>query len=584
MDNILLVFLNNLKDIEGFNKIIDEFDKREYKMYLYDNIKSEDFDFSQLPDIVEYYKNQYNDANKIVILSNLRDLVFAWYRCYNSVVDDFVYFADEEENNYFDVSDRHFDFYYNLYEFNGIESETVESKMYLTRTNTVILPIFYSQIFFESFCNYNFTEKYPKQNLNKKYSYNNYEYIFTSKTNAHTEDVKIGKINKRIVFIKGQSQYDVLRIATDYRVEFFKELGFEVDIIDLLIDNLEDINNKLIRQKPDFVYSFNCIGIDINLKDGRNLYDTLDIPFYGRLGDHPVNQLSRILNSPNKTQFICIDEENIRYFGKYFPTKYIKKDSKLGVLSKNYKEKRFNDRSIDILFAGTLVAPIDLKNSWLSMDKKSKAIVSEITEVIIENNIVMDLDDEMSKLFNKYMVTDKSIDYRAYIHSCIERYIRYYKRYELVKKLGESGIRMVVIGNAERYNELNKSDCFLIKDKVSYQELLDLFNDSKIVINMTGHLYNGVTERILSAMINGAAVVTERDNFTKDNFINKENIILYNLTNFSNTIQDIKYYLNNIEELNILAKKGQDLVFKEYNFRDTQIGIYRMMREFNLHS
>ena len=98
LDNILLVFLNDLERVDEFNEIIDEFDKNGYSMYLLDNIKEDEyFSIDILPTMVETYKNQHKNANKVVVLSNSRDLIFSWFRCYNSLVDDFVYFIDEDE-------------------------------------------------------------------------------------------------------------------------------------------------------------------------------------------------------------------------------------------------------------------------------------------------------------------------------------------------------------------------------------------------------------------------------------------------------------------------------------------------------
>ena len=143
MDNILLIFLNDLERVEEFNEIIDKFDKNGYKMYLLDNIRKDDH-FSS------------------------RDLIFSWYRCYNSVVDDYIYFIDEDEKNYFLPSDRHFNFYYNLYEFNGIDKETVEGKIYLSKKDRAVLSICHGRKCLDYFSNFDFFNKNIKKHLNKK--------------------------------------------------------------------------------------------------------------------------------------------------------------------------------------------------------------------------------------------------------------------------------------------------------------------------------------------------------------------------------------------------------------------------------
>lgn len=573
MDNILLIFLNNLERTDEFNRIIDEFDKNGYKMYLLDNIKEDQFfSFDELPNLVDFYKKGYKNVNKTVVLSNSRDLIFFWYRCYNSVADDFIYFIDANDKDYFTPQDRHFNFYYNLYEFNGIDRETVEGKIYLNIKDKKVLPICYEGKYFDLFCNFNFFNKSKKKLLNKKYVFNDLEYSFDSNKGTW-QSVKIGKINRRIVFIKGQSQYGVLRIATDYKVEFYKKLGFDADVLDLLdSDFINNVNKILINKRSDFVYSANCIGIDIKLNDGRNLYDVLGIPVVGILGDHPVNQLERIIKSPQKTLFVCIDTENIDYFKRYFPNKKIVLSNCSGYLVNNYKEKKFSERKIDVLFAGSLINPFEIKKSWDKLDRITRMLINNLSASVVRQYYIINIDDEISRAFLKYNIRNNNLNYRAFIHSQVERYVRVYKRYKLIEKLGESDLSVMCIGNTKEYSELNKSGKLIIKDKIDYQSFLEMMNDSKMVLNITGHLYNGITERILSAMINGAAVVTEEDRFTKKYFDDGENIILYN---FNTVIDKIKYYTENINELEQIALKGQKEAMNEYDYR---IGLCKLPR------
>lgn len=581
MNKILLIFLNNLEEIDEFNKVVDKFEKNGYSMYLFDDIKNDKyFSIAILPELVNSYRNEDDIIDKIVLLSNSRDLLFSLYRCYNALVEDFIYFVDKDEKNYFNINDEHFSFYYNLYEFNSIKNENIHGKIYLSKIDNILLPIYYDSKYFDDLINYDYEKSIHKIKLNKQYNYNGYEYIFISEENQRIHNIQIKKMDKRIVFFKGQSQYDVLRVLTDYRVEFFLELGFDVDVIDLMDTNYDkQINEVIIDKKPDFVYSLSYVGSDFNLTNGRNVYDTLGIPFYGILGDHPVNNMVRIKNAPKITKFTCMDSENIKFFEKYFPERPIMMMPKTGILGKNYKETCFADRSIDILFVGTLIDPSIVKKSWMNLNPIIIEIMDEISERMIKYSITLDIDDELSKEFNKKNLGWVCNNDRFYIHSQIERYVRHHKRYELVKKLGESELEVVVIGDTSEYSKLNKSGRLIIKDKLDYQELLDLFNDCKMLVNMTGHLLNGVTERILSAMINGVVVVTERDKFAIEHFSDKEDIILYNLNKFQDTIKDIKWYLNNIQKLSEISRKGQELALREFDFRHSLLPLYRIMRD-----
>lgn len=575
MEKVLLVFLNNLKYIEKFDTIIDMFSEQHYKIYFYDDINSIDFSYTDLPEIIRYYDEK--GTNKVVVLSNIRDLLYFWFRCYNQLVDDFIYFIEDEENNFFDVDDKFYSVYFNVFEFNGIENETINGSIYLTEKNSTILPLYFKPIYFDLIHNFDFNRKINRGIINKIYETEEYSFAFNNFDRQNSETIKLEKINRRIAFFKGQSSYNVQTIGTYNKAEFYKKLGFDVDIIDLLSADVNELMEKLMKKKYSFVFSANCMGIDATVSDGRNLYEAMNIPFFGALGDHPVNHYKRIMTSPEKTLFSCIDYENILYFEKHFPDKKIITNYATAFKSKNFKTRPFVDREIDVLFAGTLFDPEDIKKEWNAYDSNTRDLLNNISEKIIENGKLSNIEKEITLLMKGYKINEIGT---AALYSLIEKYIRNYKRYHLVKLLGESGLNVHCIGDVEAYEKLNKSGNLKIYDRVDYDELLDIYGNCKMLINMTGHLNYGVTERIMSAMLNGAAVVTEKDPFTASNFINDENIIFYDFKERDLLIDKVRAYLEDIPKLEKVAQNGK-YIAKKYDFRTFLTKLPRIIRGFD---
>ncbi len=234
MENILLIFLKDLKNVDEFNDIINEFEKNNYSMYLTDIKVDKYFSVDSLPEIVNYYKNEHQDINKIVVLSNSRDLIFSWYRCYNSVVDDFIYFVDEEENNYFDVTDNHYDFFENLSKLYGIEKETIKGKIHININfnNYSKLINFLIQNnnfkYFNSLDVFDYKAKYDNLNvlrLSKKYKFNGYEYNFYFEDEVANEIIELQKASNQDIQINDIFVKDVLNnnyIIPYLTVEFFR--------------------------------------------------------------------------------------------------------------------------------------------------------------------------------------------------------------------------------------------------------------------------------------------------------------------------------------------------------------------------
>ncbi|MBU5436660.1 glycosyltransferase family 4 protein [Tissierella sp. MSJ-40] len=268
MDNILLVFLNDLDNVNEFNKIIDKFAENKYAMYLLDNIKEDEyFSMDDLPQLVEFYKNQHDNVNKVVVLSNSRDLIFSWYRCYNSVVDDFIYFIDEDDKNYFHSKNRHFDFFHNLSEFNEVKEETINGRIYLninfTNYNRIIDFLIQDNnfIYFNSLNKYDFIKcETDKKSISKKYIFNEYEYNFEIDSIKDIETINVSKTNKKELKISNcflQEILECIYIIPYLTVYFYKsKQQIFTDLLLLIYKGLKKDKKQYQEEIFEYLFSY----------------------------------------------------------------------------------------------------------------------------------------------------------------------------------------------------------------------------------------------------------------------------------------------------------------------------------------
>ena len=88
-NNYLLVFPYQVTNKAEFESILDYFEENDYIIHLINDISPNNFDLTLLPVIIqEVIKDQ---AKRIVVCSNVRELIFSWYRCYNHLVHDYIY-------------------------------------------------------------------------------------------------------------------------------------------------------------------------------------------------------------------------------------------------------------------------------------------------------------------------------------------------------------------------------------------------------------------------------------------------------------------------------------------------------------
>ncbi len=97
LKRILLVFTHNIYNDQTFNEIIDGFKKNEYIIHNYE-IENELFEYQQLKEVITDININYQGLiEEVVVISNVRELLLLWYRIYNSIVDNFIYYLDDKE-------------------------------------------------------------------------------------------------------------------------------------------------------------------------------------------------------------------------------------------------------------------------------------------------------------------------------------------------------------------------------------------------------------------------------------------------------------------------------------------------------
>lgn|GEM_PF-2582805 len=199
--NVLIAILSSNVDREKFNEIVAEFDKSGYNVHILDNAEEQAETMINLPLIVDYIeKAEGKPIDRFVVLSNIREYIFSWYRCYNALADDFIYYFDK--NSEFDNvavvgAMPHGDFYEKIYNFHGIEQEKNQGKLYinLELANIKELNKFLLMnnrfSYFDFYSNFIFDSNIKKDITNKCYVYKNLEYSFSVSEDTDTQKIVI---------------------------------------------------------------------------------------------------------------------------------------------------------------------------------------------------------------------------------------------------------------------------------------------------------------------------------------------------------------------------------------------------------
>jgi len=324
----------------------------------------------------------------------------------------------------------------------------------------------------------------------------------------------------RIVLYKGQSQYDVLRVFTDQLAEAFRLLHMETVVVDLTAADAGEQLKKAFAQPCDFVFSFNGIGVDFKLGE-KPLYDALRTVFVFALVDDPIHHIQRLETPCHSVLVTCVD----RYHVNVIP--YLKQVRTFGFLPHGgctLKEKnreaerdRERERDIDLLFSGSYKEPEVYCQSWKNYPLALRKIIEDIIDNALskENLALVDSAQEVIAARNLYL--DPQLSKKLlFLLPMADRYLRMKRRKECLEVLAKAGLKITVFGNG--WDQASFAKNFAVHPAINFNELIKMIAKSKIVLNIVPSFVEGAHERVFTAMLNRAAVVTDRNRYYEKEF------------------------------------------------------------------
>ncbi|MEC2077308.1 hypothetical protein [Metabacillus fastidiosus] len=182
MKILLNLFTNDMRE-EDFTKLSQPFESEEYAIFNFQFSLSEYY--LEIIDTVLNYlcteENIFPYKSKIVLQSNVSNLMIAWYRLYNDVIDDFV-IINHNMVSFTSNSSVEKLFVDQLTSFSALEQEKCHSRLYY-RYSEPIIPTFlelfiknYQYNLLKPFEELMLNEFFEKRKIEKEYRFKNQRY------------------------------------------------------------------------------------------------------------------------------------------------------------------------------------------------------------------------------------------------------------------------------------------------------------------------------------------------------------------------------------------------------------------------
>jgi len=322
-----------------------------------------------------------------------------------------------------------------------------------------------------------------------------------------------------IVFFKGHSEYSVFDLWLEEISSALAGKGFVLRIIDLT--DSSSIKESLNRafDIPALCYmGFNGQGSEFGLPP-YNAYENVNKPYIGICVDHPIAHHDRLLEA--QLFYAFIDRSHVVYATEVYG------GSSYGFLPHAGSEARniFSDRPFDVVFLGSYNSPHERKRTWQGMPKSMCNIIEACIE-IYRTDPTQSYSALRDHFFEHYQVTpSKRLLQQMYFPlSEVDLFLRSESRYRILKDLDECGIAVDLFGAGW---ELESWKMHRLHGPISYQDSLDVMAQTKCLLDVNPNFQSALHECMLSGMLNGAVVFTDKSYIYDHAFVNRESYFAF---------------------------------------------------------
>lgn len=264
---------------------------------------------------------------------------------------------------------------------------------------------------------------------------------------------------------------------------------------------------RFAREGIDAAYFFNNVGLLQTLEDGRNLWETLTVPCFDFLVDHPMYYADSLDFAPAQTTLLCADLTHTEYVRRFYPRVHTARFLPTGGCEVSVDAEHatgisgptWAKREMDVLFIGSYKYNSSCEAS--DLDKRITEHLMAHTGHTFEQAVELCLTEDA--------LTDAKLKEIIEKHRFLETNLTALYRKTIMEDLVNVGIHVHVYGNGWEQTGLNGHPNFHLHAPVSFEEGISLMSRTKILLNHMAWFKHGSSERIFNAMAQGAVCVTD---------------------------------------------------------------------------
>lgn len=348
---------------------------------------------------------------------------------------------------------------------------------------------------------------------------------------------------------------NVLNLFAEELAKVFLSLRQRVEVFDIEKEGNQALTKNISRHFKA-VIGIQTYVFSIKMQDNTtNLHDLIEGPKFNFILDHPAWLREHIFNAPENYYILTLDR-NYQTFAK----KYYKKIKDCfffppaGCLpaAQNHLPKRY-----DLTFIGSYRNYRERLEVLRTYDSKHRHFAARYLG-IMKKHPELPAESAFSQVLASYRLSLADEDFLDLFYEMRQVCfcIMLYYREKVISTLLHAQIEVQVYGESWKNAPFSNHPCLMIHPEVDAAASLQIMQESKLSLNIMSWHKDGLTERILNAMLCQSVVISDTSTALTEFFTDREDLLLFDLKRLDTLPPLIKTILTDEKQLEQIAVSG----------------------------
>ena len=386
---------------------------------------------------------------------------------------------------------------------------------------------------------------------------------------------------KIVAFIVSKGNHPALHRNSLEIANSFQALGCEVEFTYLNDPTaLQRAYDLMVAGDVWFSIGVNDTGSFLQTAPGKYVLGEIPVPYVSVLLDAPYNAANGQLDFPCLKHYLWVlDKSHIGTIKYRFPEKKFVGEIFQplgGDVAANEDEIFSLDRDIDVVFSASMFEDGNIREYWKEQTDNPFIIriLNDVVDYMLANPVSL-LPAVKQVLEARGLIGQEYIDALApYFHG-VFFYVKMKRRYRTLEDLAHRSLTVDVFGPG--WENVTFANKLKLHGKTPYEEVLAAFSRAKVVVQDQAEFNNGGHDRVFTAMLNGAAVVSEYSSYLADNFENNSEIYLFDWKNTITQLEIVEELISNETKRLASAIRAYGKAKANHKWENRAMGVLEML-------